>query len=154
MAALQCSLSSVHNPQRGLAAAGLPGTRVPFTSGRAPRRRPRSHVAPAALLGRLLELPLFKAQGSSGESSAVAAARRRLWEQLASERPDKQAISQACDELMAAEVPFREADLGPGPWTVRSCTGGGMPWGKRWAGQYWVPLPAVSSTYAAPGCLI
>ena len=34
------------------------------------------------------------------------------------QRPDEAAISAAVDELIAAGVPFREADLGPGQFTV------------------------------------
>lgn len=81
----------------------------------------RRQQPPVALLGGLLQLPLLgREAGGSAAGSKVAAARRRLLEQLSSQRPDRAVISEACDELMAAQVPFREADLGGGPWQVRS----------------------------------
>ncbi len=87
------------------------------------RRRARAHrseckQAPAAatvggLLGRLLG-----GGGGGRDAGAAPAARQRLLGQLASDRPDKAAVSTAVDELMAAEVPFRGAELGGGPWSV------------------------------------
>lgn len=76
-------------------------------------RSPPAAAAIGGLLGRLL------GGGSGGGTAAAAqAARQRLLQQLSSERPDKAAISAAVDELMAAGVPFREAELGGGPWSV------------------------------------
>lgn len=81
------------------------------------QRRSKCLTPPAAVFGRLLELPVFRGGGGSA-ARAAAEAKRRLLGELASERPDKAVISQACDELMAAKVPFREGDLGGGPWQV------------------------------------
>ena len=101
---------------------------APWAPSRAPGRRsalqPRRHatgrrqlrcaVTPAAFLQTLLE-PLLQRGGGGG---GAAAAQRRLLAQLAAQRPDEAAISAAVDELIAAGVPFREADLGPGQFTV------------------------------------
>lgn len=87
------------------------------------RRSETRQQPPVALLGGLLQQlqGLGRADGgSAARNSKAAAARRRLLEQLYSQRPDTAVISEACDELMAAEVPFKEADLGGGPWQVRA----------------------------------
>ena len=81
------------------------------------RSASRPHVRCTAAAGGGLLGRLF---GGSGGSAAAAArtARQRLLEQLSSERPDPAAVSGAVDELMVAAVPFREAQLGGGPWRV------------------------------------
>lgn len=77
----------------------------------------RRLIVPSAttsgLLGRLLS-----GIGGGGSTAAAAAARRRLLAELAREQPDATAVSEAVDELVAARVPFREADLGPGEFVV------------------------------------
>lgn len=68
-------------------------------------------AAAGGLLGRLFS-------GGGSGAAAAQAARQRLLQQLASARPDKAAVNAAVDELMAAGVSFREAELGGGPWSV------------------------------------
>ncbi|KAL4428841.1 hypothetical protein ABPG77_005279 [Micractinium sp. CCAP 211/92] len=85
------------------------------------RRSETRQQPPVALLGGLLQQlqGLGRADGgTAARNSKAAAARRRLLEQLSSQRPDTAVISEACDELMEAQVPFKEADLGGGPWQV------------------------------------
>ena len=93
---------------------------LPFVLAKRHARAQRSQCkrAPAAaavggLLGRL-----FGGGGGGRDAGGAPAARQRLLGQLASERPDRAAVSAAVDDLMAAEVPFQEAELGGGPWSV------------------------------------
>lgn len=68
----------------------------------------------------------------SGGGSGARASRQRLLEELRSPQPDKDRIEEAIDALMAAEVPFKEAQLGPGPY-VAVCTRGPLLW-ALWTG--------------------
>ncbi|KAL4451569.1 hypothetical protein ABPG75_007231 [Micractinium tetrahymenae] len=108
---------------RNLALQARPPQQLASSRARlAGRRSNRKLQPPAALLGGLLQqlqsLGRAEGGGAAAGSSKVAAARRRLLEQLSSERPDTAVVSEACDELMEACVPFKEADLGGGPWQV------------------------------------
>ena len=82
------------------------------------RRGSRCAAVTASSAPGLLARLLSWQSGGGGQGGAVGAARRQLLEQLGSSRPDAASIGEACDALMAAEVPFREADLGGGPFQV------------------------------------
>lgn len=102
---------------RCLAGPALPPQLASRT--RPSERLSRRQPPPVANLGGLLQQLQGRSRADRASSGKVAAARQRLVQQLSSPRPDTAAISEACDELMAACVPFREADLGGGPWQVR-----------------------------------
>lgn len=114
-------ISGPHPAPSGRLAAGLSLRPAPLPAAASKRAASRSHVRcraqPAAAAGGGLLGRLFGG-GGGGPAAAVRTARQRLLEQLSSERPDTAAISGAVDELMAAAVPFREAQLGGGPWRV------------------------------------
>lgn len=105
--------------------------------------------------------------GGAGSSSVVQAARQRLVEQLGSGRPDKRIISEACDELIAAEVSWSTttACLFGAPWArpplpcmPRRMPGPDLAWsralpssGHRDASNRWLMrVPLCPSFWAAP----
>lgn len=101
---------------RCLAGPALPPQLASRT--RPSERLSRRQPPPVANLGGLLQQLQGRSRADRASGGKVAVARQRLVQQLSSPRPDTAAISEACDELMAACVPFREADLGGGPWQV------------------------------------
>ena len=117
------------------------------------RRGSRCAVVTASTTPGLLNRLLNWQPGSGGPGGAVGAARRQLREQLSSRKPDAASIGEACDALMAAEVPFREADLGGGPfqvaytrgpllWALSPSSGGRVssPTGNQVCMLLWLPL--------------
>jgi hypothetical protein len=70
--------------------------------------------------------------GAAASGSETRTARQQLLEELRSSQPDKQLVNEAIDALIAAEVPFKEAQLGPGPYHA-VCTRGPLLW-ALWTG--------------------
>lgn len=96
-----------------------PGRRAP--AARLPHRkqaaRPLTRKIAARSEGLLGALRFWGRPGGSSGGKA-GAAKQQLLEELRSPKPDKQRIGEACDALIAAKVPFKEALLGGGPSQV------------------------------------